>query len=220
MVLTEPSSMSEVRAARRAELAVPRLDTRGAVLTALEQLLDEQPLHTLSVARIIEAAGVSRGGFYSYFESKFDAAGALLAQVIAGAFERLGPLAEVMAASPLQGIEAGLRTLVEIWDEHKAIMLAYHQYWPTVPELREQYLAEIERYVVEVAEAIDQARGRGLLPEGEESRRLASAGLWASEQLISVSATDVVDELADREFVIRALVKVWAGLLLGGGWSG
>ena len=41
-----------------------------AILEATERLLRERPLRRLSVADIIEAAGVSRTSFYAYFASK------------------------------------------------------------------------------------------------------------------------------------------------------
>ena len=48
-----------------------RGDTRGQIFEATESLLADVPLHDLSVAQIIERAGVSRATFYFYCSSKF-----------------------------------------------------------------------------------------------------------------------------------------------------
>jgi AcrR family transcriptional regulator len=47
-------------------------DAEKAIFEATERLLAEQPLHELSVAQIITAAGLSRATFYHYFSSKFE----------------------------------------------------------------------------------------------------------------------------------------------------
>ncbi|HEY1968327.1 MAG TPA: TetR/AcrR family transcriptional regulator [Pseudonocardia sp.] len=212
--------MSEVRAQRRAELDAPRIDTRSAILHALEEVLAEHPLHTVSVAQIIEVAGVSRGAFYSYFESKFDAAGALITQVIDRGLEIWQPFIEQPESDPLAGLASALRASLDMWAEHRGIALTYHQYWNTVPELGQQWLANFDRFVARLADSIDQARADGTLPAGADSRKLAAAGMWMTEQLISVAITGADEKLSDREFVIEMLVNMWQGLLFGDGRSG
>jgi AcrR family transcriptional regulator len=213
------SSMSEVRAQRRAELDLPKIDTRGAILHALEKVLAEHPLHAISVAQIIEAAGVSRGAFYSYFESKFDAAGALITQVIDIGLQIWQPFNEQADSNPLAGLATALRDSLDTWTEHRGIALTYHQYWNTVPELGQQWLANLDRIVTRLAQSIDQARAHGTLPPGADSHQLAAAGMWMTEQLISVAITGADDKLSDREFVIETLVNMWQGLLFGHGRS-
>jgi AcrR family transcriptional regulator len=220
MRVSESSSMSEVRAQRRAELDAPKVDTRTAILNALEQVLSEHPLHTLTVAQIIEAAGVSRGAFYSYFESKFDAAGALITSVLDAALDTWRPYLDQVDTDPLAGLESALRDSIETWAAHPGIGLTYHQYWYSVPELKAQWSTNFDRFVVRVSETIDQARAQGTIPPGTESRKLAVAGMWMTEQLVSVSITGAAEELADREFVVRAVVNMWSGLFYGDGHSG
>jgi AcrR family transcriptional regulator len=108
----ERSSMSAVREQRRAAREAPRLDTRGAVLAGLESVLSEESLHDVSVARILEAAGVSRVAFYSHFESKFEAAGALLTQVMDSVFEQWRPLRRRCGTGPAHGVLGGVTGVV------------------------------------------------------------------------------------------------------------
>jgi AcrR family transcriptional regulator len=66
-------------------------ETERAIFEATERLLADVPLHDLSVAQIISAAGVSRATFYFYFSSKFAVVTGLLAQVMDEVFEVVQP---------------------------------------------------------------------------------------------------------------------------------
>src|SRR3712207_3457614 len=58
---------------------------RQAILDAVEQLLRERSIADLSVEDIALAAGISRSGFYFYFESKY----AALAETLTDVFEEM-----------------------------------------------------------------------------------------------------------------------------------
>lgn len=45
---------------------------REAIVAAVRELLKERPFEDLSVSSISERAGITRSGFYFYFESKYD----------------------------------------------------------------------------------------------------------------------------------------------------
>jgi TetR/AcrR family transcriptional regulator, ethionamide resistance regulator len=210
--------MSSVRAQRRADLGSSRLDTRTAVLAALEEILEETPLHKVSVAQILAAAGVSRGGFYSYFESKYEAAGALLADVMEEIHDQWRPFVDSTAgADPREALDAVLRASVALWGTHGAIARTTHQYWASVPELGHQWLAAVERFTTEVAAAIDRARAAGTVPPGDDSRTIAAAGLWATEQLTFVVNSRSSVDLPDVRGGARAAMNLWTGLLYGEG---
>ena len=46
------------------------LDTAQQILSATEKLMAEQGLHTLSMQKIAQAAGISVGTIYIYFKNK------------------------------------------------------------------------------------------------------------------------------------------------------
>lgn len=210
--------MSAVREQRRAGLETPRPDTRSAILGALERILVDTALHEVSVAQILEEAGVSRGAFYSYFESKFEAAGALLAQVMDDVYEQFRPFVDLDPdADPRETLREVLRPSIAMWTSHGAIARTTHQYWNSVPELGHQWLAAMERFTTGVAAAIDRAREAGVVPAGEDSRKIAAAGLWASEQLAFVVNTGSSVDLPDLESTYVSAMNMWTGLLYGGG---
>src|ERR1700751_4629142 len=57
-------------------------ETERAIFAATEELLAVVPLQDLSVAQIIERAGVPRATFYFYFSSKYAVVTGLLASVM------------------------------------------------------------------------------------------------------------------------------------------
>lgn len=210
------SSIGAVREQRRAEAENPRVDTRQAILESLEEILADTALHEISVAQIVEHAGISRKGFYSYFESKFEAAGAVLEQVMNRMYERWLPFVEPEDdQDPLGTLQRVLTTSFELWAAHSAIARALHEYWQTVPEIGEQWLAAIDRFTEGVAAAIDRARDAGVVPPGIDSRRAAAAGLWTGEQLMYVMRSGRSPEFPDLDAVYEAYVNTWAGLIYG-----
>jgi AcrR family transcriptional regulator len=61
---------------------------RDAIVTAVRELLEERSFADLSVSMITERAGLTRSGFYFYFDSKY----AVLAVILADALEQLDEL--------------------------------------------------------------------------------------------------------------------------------
>jgi AcrR family transcriptional regulator len=213
MSTTADSSIGALREQRRAEVDKGRVDTRQAILNALEEILTDSALHEVSVAHIVERAGISRKAFYSYFESKYEAAGAALGQVMDRMYERWLPFVEKHDDDPLATLQDVLSSSFMLWSEHHALARALHEYWQAVPEIGDQWLTAIERFTVGVAAAIDRARAAGALPPGIDSRRAAAAGLWTGEQLMYVMRSGRSPEFPDLDAVYEAYVNAWAGLL-------
>jgi TetR/AcrR family transcriptional regulator, ethionamide resistance regulator len=209
----ERSMASAAREQRRAS-ALESRDTRAQILSALERILADTPLHKVSVAQTLHEAGISRGGFYLHFESKYEAAGALLAEVMDDVYEAWRPFVE-HAEEP--DMAATLRTVLAnamaMWTSHPAVARTTHQYWFSVPELGHQWLAAIERFTTAIASAIDRARQTGMVPAGRGSRQIAAAGLWATEQLTFVANTGSSTDLRDLDSAVDAAMNVWLGLL-------
>jgi AcrR family transcriptional regulator len=212
----ERLSMSQVREQRRAVLEADRVDIRGTILAALEGILEEESLHDVSVAQILAAAGVSRVAFYSYFESKFEAAEALLSQVMDTVFEQWRPFVDAdEEPDPTDALRDALYASFDLWRRHAAVARMTHQYWSSVPEIGQRWLEIMERFTAGLAGAIDRARAAGVVPDGMNSRWIAAAGLWSAEQLAFVANTGQSADLPDSEMAFEAAAAMWAGLLFG-----
>ena len=208
------SAMERLRAARRAEreLEFVRPDTRTAILDATERLLAETPLHELTVAEIMEAAEVSRGTFYSYFSSKFEASAALLERTMAEAFDVMRAAIDAVDRPPTQEeLRNYLVGSTRLWHEHRAVLRATHENWHAVPELREQWLAAVERFTDALARALSRNGGD---PAPALRRRVASA-LWATERLEYIADSGVDADVGDEDDLIDTLMDYWAPLLRG-----
>ncbi|MCI0356492.1 MAG: TetR/AcrR family transcriptional regulator, partial [Acidobacteria bacterium] len=59
-----------------------RTDRRAQILRAAKQVFSQKGFHTASVSDIIERAGIARGTFYLYFESKRDVFDKLLEDLL------------------------------------------------------------------------------------------------------------------------------------------
>ena len=209
-----PSANGELRERRREALAKP--DTRTALLRATERQLAETPLHDLSVARILGEAQVSRASFYSYFESKYELAATLLATVMEEMYELWRPFIERREDDdPIVVFRAVLRDAVALWSRNRVIARVMHEYWNSVPEIGEQWLAAMERFTAAVAAELDRDRAAGLAEPGRDSRELAASALWATEQLLFVAGTGASPDLRNEEAIFETLIALWSGLLYG-----
>ena len=68
-------------------------ENRRAILAAAGRLFRERGVEAVSVAEVMQAAGLTHGGFYGYFDSKDE----LVAQAIAGALASAPPPADLAA---------------------------------------------------------------------------------------------------------------------------
>src|SRR5689334_21438809 len=75
-------SLQQLRKADRPRGHAGTSDTEQAIFAAMERLLERTPAHEISVAQVLEEAGISRATFYFYFSSKFAVLAGLLALVM------------------------------------------------------------------------------------------------------------------------------------------
>lgn len=156
---------------------------RLAILEATERLLQGEALDELSVAQILEEAGVSRATFYFYFASKDDAFLALLTAFMEGHVPRFEA---IVGDADLRRDPDALRAAIAGWltiaPPHEVIVRSAVEEWPRREELRNQYLAGQRRLVRALAAAIDEDRAAGLAVASIPSAQLASAWIWTMER--------------------------------------
>src|SRR5262249_43168090 len=146
------------------------------------------PIGKLSVAQIIEHAGVSRATFYFYFSSKYAVITALLARVMEEIYEETRAFID-----PGQRLdtEAGERARLvggaRGWRSHRFVLRAQHEQWHAVPELQELWGGIVKRFTDGVSAGIDRGREEGVLPPGPDSRQLAASLLWGIEHCFYVA---------------------------------
>src|SRR5689334_12764659 len=80
---------------------------RETILAATEDLLATRQFGDLAVSDILGAAGVSRGTFYFYFDSKHDVLAELVRRAVAGGHEAASPWL-ARPDDPVAALRAGI----------------------------------------------------------------------------------------------------------------
>lgn len=185
---------------------------RGAILEATERLLQDETLDELSVAQILDAAGLSRATFYFYFASKDDAFVALLTAFMEGHVPRFEAIMQDAARrrSP-EDLRADVVAWLTIEPPYDVIVRGAIEEWPRRPELREVYLAGQRRLTKALAKAIDQDRRAGVAVPSLPSGQLASAWMWTMERAWYEAASHEQDPSPLRDALATTLVAAVYG---------
>jgi AcrR family transcriptional regulator len=184
---------------------------------ATERLLESVPVHELSVAQIIQEAGLSRATFYFYFSSKYSVIGGLLGQIMEEIYDVARPFIErADDESPHESLRRGLEAAAELWGSHRTAMRAVSEHWRAVPELRELWLEIVKRFTAAFAGEIDRQRRDGLAPPGVGSRPLAASLLWSTERCLYVAGLGAEGDLPSEAESVDTLYALWHGGIYGG----
>jgi AcrR family transcriptional regulator len=186
------------------------------ILGATESLLEQVPLHDLSVAQIIEQAEISRATFYFYFSSKYAVVTGLLARVMDEIYEVMQPFVRrrgnAVAEAPLR---ESLEAAAGVWSDHRASLRAVMEHWHAVPELRTLWLGVVRRFASGLAADIERERAAGLAPDGPDSRQLAAALIWGTERCFYVAGLGADDDLPTEQEIVEPLLALWLGTIYG-----
>jgi AcrR family transcriptional regulator len=213
------SANDRLTATRRADR--PRVhagdsDTEQAIFAATEELLLEVPLQYLSVAQIIERAGVSRATFYFYFSSKYAVVTGLLAQVMDEIYDVMQPFVQRQESTIAEAeLRESLTAAAGVWFKHRASLRAVMEHWHAVPELKALWLSVINRFASGLAVSIDRERAAGLAAPGGDSRQLGAALIWATERCFHVAGLGVDEELPSEKEIVEPLLAMWLGTIYG-----
>jgi AcrR family transcriptional regulator len=184
------------------------------IMQTAERLLDEVPLHDLTVDVIADGAAVSRSTFYKYFSSKYSVITALLATVLEEFSESaLRPIQPSTGSAPIDGLRDALTAMTGVWSRHRALLRAVSENWHLVPELDEQWNYLWGLAIDATAELLDHERAIGHARPGPPSRRVASALLWSAERALYVAGLGDNPDMPDEEAIIESLVTIWYNTL-------
>jgi AcrR family transcriptional regulator len=184
-------------------------------MAATEQLLKERPLNQLSVADIIDAAGVSRTSFYAYFASKTAVIAECLRQVMDQVMVAVRPF-HTQADGDVEGaIRVSLQQWVEVSRGHGALLRAVSEEWPHDEELRALWFEMLETVTAGTAKVVRGARAAGEAPGGADARALAACLMWGYERVLHVALVGGAPGLADPDAIVAPLAQMMVGGLYG-----
>ncbi|MGH2891975.1 MAG: TetR/AcrR family transcriptional regulator [Solirubrobacteraceae bacterium] len=191
----------------------PRAQT--AILDATEQLLRERPLHQLSVADIIDAAGVSRTSFYAYFASKTAVIAECLREVMDEVMVAVRPFHSQSGSDAEAAIQVSLRQWVEVCRTHGALLRTVSEEWPHDAEIRKLWFETLETVTAGTARVIRSARESGQAPAGADPRALAACLMWGYERVLHVALVGDAAGLPNLDAIVEPLAQMMVGGLYG-----
>jgi AcrR family transcriptional regulator len=204
-----PARRPHGRRAAPPEGAVP--DLREAILTATAGLLAEHSFGDLAVSQILAAAGVSRGTFYFYFDSKQAVLAELVRRAVAQGHAAASPWLAV-PADPVAALRAGTTAGAELWRASAPVLRAIVENWRTDPRLTELWLEQMQSFTdATIGQISADPRALAIL-DGQDIQAVASALTWLSERLYYLAATGT-PPFADQDTLVNTLVSIWAAVL-------
>jgi TetR/AcrR family transcriptional regulator, ethionamide resistance regulator len=210
-----PSTSSAARPARGRR--VPRVtgdDRERAILATAERLLEDRPLHEISIDDLARGAGISRPTFYFYFPSKEAVLLTLLDRMVEEARTGQGDALDRFAEDPPHWLRQGITAIYETFRSHRAVTLAAADARAASAEVRELWARVMEQFVQETSAGIEAERARGAAPDGVPARDLAVALNLMNERVLLATFAGYTPAV-DEANVIDALVAVWLGAIYG-----
>lgn len=186
---------------------------RTAILGATRDLLSHTSFSDLSVADILTAAGVSRGSFYFYFDSKH----AVLAELVRAAVRRGHEAAGPWLSGPQDttaALRAGITGGAHLWQENAAVLRAIVENWRTDPRLSDLWLEQMQTFTdAAVAQMSADPRAAGRLA-GLDATAVAASLTWLGERLYYLAARGI-PPFDDQATLIETMLAIWTSVLYG-----
>jgi TetR/AcrR family transcriptional regulator, ethionamide resistance regulator len=133
-----------------------------------------------SIAQIAERAGISRQGFYFYFQSKDE----LLAQLVSEVLYGSNTWAETRSdwVDPARSMRGHVADTVELWRQNPQIMLAAVELGPRLPAIRRQWEDIVHEYSALLVDLLVSATTIEALRNRQAARRMMVTIVWMIER--------------------------------------
>lgn len=177
----------------------------GRVLAAVERLLAEGMRYSeISVARILEEAGIARSTFYAHFRDKTE----LLAR-LAGSLrqELLEIIGRWKPDSGAEGLAAVFAQSIAYHRAHSAVLLAIKEAAAYDSGINDFYSADLDAFEAFAKEAILAEQAAGRTGGGVSADAASRVIVWGGEYAIA-RHIQVDDGSGDLEFA-RELAALW-----------
>jgi AcrR family transcriptional regulator len=189
-------------------------DREAAILQTAERLLAERLLSEISVDDLAKGAGISRPTFYFYFPSKDAVLLTLLDRVVAEVDSEIGKLQERLRADPVRGWRVAISGFFEAFGTRQWVTRAGAAAMRTQPEVRQIWLALMQKWIDQTAVLIGAERTRGAAPETIPAKDLAISLNLMNERAM-LAAFSGEQPAVERSRVVDALTHVWLTSIYG-----
>jgi len=186
-------------------------DLREAILEATARLLADRPFVDLAVSEILGSAGVSRGTFYFYFDSKQAVLAELVRRAVAQGHAAAGPWLG-RPADPVAALRAGITDGARLWQANAPVLRAIVENWRTDSRLTGLWLEQMQTFTdATTAQITADPRARQSLA-GQDIPAVASALTWLGERLYYLAATGT-PPFDDEDTLVSTLLSIWTSVL-------
>jgi AcrR family transcriptional regulator len=209
------TTVSQPRAARGRRATRPSGDDRElAILETATRLLDERPLHEISVDDLARGAGISRPTFYFYFPSKDAVLMTLIERVVIEADSALEAVSEEAPKDLYAFWRAGINFFFEGFGADKGVSRAGYAARSTIPEAAELWSRFMQKWIDNTARIIEVERTRGKAPVTLPAQDLATALNLMNERVLIAAFSDERPAVPE-DHVLDTLVHVWITTIYG-----
>jgi AcrR family transcriptional regulator len=209
------TTAAQPRAARGRRATRPSGDDRElAILDTATRLLDERPLHAISVDDLAKGAGISRPTFYFYFPSKDAVLMTLMERVITEADAALAGLTEQTPSDRNEFIRTGINFFFEGFGSHKGVTRSGYEARATIPEASELWSRYMQKWIDNTARIIEVERARGVAPVTLPAQDLATALNLMNERVLMAAFADERPAVPE-DHILDTLVHIWLTTIYG-----
>jgi TetR/AcrR family transcriptional regulator, ethionamide resistance regulator len=186
-------------------------DLRETILLATAGLLAERSFDALAVSDILSSAGVSRGTFYFYFDSKQAVLAELVRRAVAQGHTAAGPWLG-QPEDPVAALRVGITPGASLWQASAPVLRAIVENWRTDERLTALWLEQMQSFTdATIAQITADPHARRLLA-GQDIPAVASALTWLGERLYYLAAIGT-PPFDDQETLIGTLLHLWTSAL-------
>jgi AcrR family transcriptional regulator len=206
-----PQRRAEGRRSAPAESGTPQL--RETILAATTDLLAKRSFSELSVQDILAAAGISRGSFYFYFDSKHDVLAELVRRAVSGGHDA----AEPWLTDPpdkVAALRAGISAGARLWRTNAPILRAIVENWRTDPRLNALWLDQMRGFTdATIAQIRSDPHSTARLA-GLDIPSVASTLTWLGERVYYLAALGT-PPFDNEDTLVDTLLHIWTSTLYG-----
>ena len=209
------TTAAQPRSARGRRAARPSGDDRElAILETATRLLDERPLHDISVDDLAKGAGISRPTFYFYFPSKDAVLITLIERVIAEADSALDAVSDQTPTDRYAFWRTGINFFFAGFGAHKGVSRAGYEARATISEAGDLWSRFMQKWIDNTARIIEAERARGEAPKTLPSQDLATALNLMNERVLMAAFADERPAVPEGH-VLDTLVHIWITTIYG-----
>ncbi|MGO4444442.1 TetR/AcrR family transcriptional regulator [Mycobacterium sp. 2YAF39] len=209
------TSVSQPRAARGRRTGRPSGDDRElAILETASRLLDERPLHEISVDDLAKGAGISRPTFYFYFPSKVAVVVTLIERVILEADSAVSGVTDQPIGDRLTFWRTGINIFCAGFGAHKGVSRAGYEARATIPAIAELWSRFMQKWIDNTAAIIEAERARGQAPVTLPAHDLATALNLMNERVMMAAFSEERPAVPEQH-VLDTLAHIWITSIYG-----